>query len=336
MKYVELPGHASPIKELGSRGFKVVGETLIKRGVNYHLPRSVKRAIAAFNNYGWTTTFKFVLKEDESLNITSTKEKGVGKGFPIYSTLICDSKTKAAKYVLTDNAVSFYHNGVAHQSSRANPMFDSIIKALNANDMEKAIGLVNIAHAIEKASDGLIVNDGGTLKHDGIDLNDTVTNWLTANMGRKDGSVQAVINFLAKCKDNPEKGSIDMLWRFIKKNGLVLFHDGDFLGYRYVNDELKDCHTGTFDNTPGKVCKMKREDVTYDPASPCSVGLHVGTWQHVSGSSNIVEVRVNPKDVVSVPNGEVWKMRVCKFTSWKLLRHKGVEKGKRTEHFVTL
>lgn len=240
-------------------------------------------------------------------------------------------------FIITDSAVSFVVDGKSYQASKANPLFGDIVSKLKAGiEPTSLIPLMNIANEIDRISNGMIQNQGGVLVYQDEELNDTVSNWLVKNLDRKDAAVNAVINFLARVNLNPSPGSVDMLWRFIRKNGLVLMPNGYFIGYRYVNDELRDCHTNTFDNSPGRVCEMPREDVTYDPNQYCSPGLHVGAWEHVSGKRNVIEVIVDPARVVSVPNGEDWKMRVCRFESWKLLRHKDVDMAERSPDFVDL
>lgn len=50
-----------------------------------------------------------------------------------------------------------------------------------------------------------------------------------------------------------------------------------------------------------------------NPSQDC-VGLHVGTWQYASTfSERTLEVEVHPRDVVSVPNYDKNKMRVCRY-----------------------
>ncbi len=373
VKKIVLPGNATGRVELGRRGFRVNGDVLEKRGKKYHMPRALKKYIRDGSSDGITfieqevkplievnikplntaVLAKKITKETDKLVDKAIKEFFVPETRNDSVQISTDGKWKVyaprstsgravaptsnrRSYILDDNTISFFHKGQVHQATSSNPTFNDIVTLVKSGDIEKAVELVNVAKAINVASDGQIVNNGGVLNHDGVDLNDTVIDWLTSNMSRKDGSVQAVVNFLKKCNTNPSPGSIDMLWRFIKTNGLVLFHDGDFLGYRYVSDDLKDCHSNTYDNTPGQVCSMPREDVTYDPNRHCAPGLHVGAWSHVEGKRNVIEVKVNPTDVVSVPTGEDWKMRVCCFTSYRLLRQYGSEVSSRTEHFVKL
>ena len=84
-----------------------------------------------------------------------------------------------------------------------------------------------------------------------------------------------------------------------------------------VNTTVKyvDCHSGTFDNTPGLVVRMEREKVDHDPSQACSHGLHVGSYEYASNFGEVcLKVIVNPADVVSVPSDcSYQKIRVCQY-----------------------
>jgi hypothetical protein len=60
---------------------------------------------------------------------------------------------------------------------------------------------------------------------------------------------------------------------------------------------------------------MARDLVDDNPNNTCSAGLHVACFDYAKGfGSRLVEVKVNPRDVVCVPtdyNGT--KMRTCRF-----------------------
>ncbi len=240
------------------------------------------------------------------------------------------------QYLLTDKAVSFYHKGQTHQTGSANPMFDTIVSMLRKGEVETAVELTNVAKAIDKASGGVITADGGILKHKGEELNETVNQWILRHMGKGHEAFNAVVNFLGRCKNNINQGSIQQLWQFIRANEFIIMPTGEFLAYKYVTDDLKDCHTNTFDNGIGQTVSMPRNDVTYDPQRTCAAGLHLARFEYVSGQSTIVEAVCCPSNVVSVPtdyNGA--KLRCCAYTVHRLIRHKGQDVNERTtqEHF---
>jgi hypothetical protein len=69
-----------------------------------------------------------------------------------------------------------------------------------------------------------------------------------------------------------------------------------------VNGEVV---TGTIPYRIGSVVEMPRDQVAFDPHTHCSTGLHVATRSFAEryGSSGVVlEVHVEARDVVSVPN----------------------------------
>lgn len=133
---------------------------------------------------------------------------------------------------------------------------------------------------------------------------------------KEDGMpVTALVNFWENLKQNPSMNSREQLYKFLEQNGHPLTEDGHFIAYRGVRTDFKDRHSGTFDNSPGSVCEVPRENVDDNPNRTCSAGLHVAAFEYANGFAPItVEVKVNPRDVVAVPtdyNGQ--KMRVCRF-----------------------
>ena len=124
-----------------------------------------------------------------------------------------------------------------------------------------------------------------------------------------------LLAFWENLKKNPSFNSRQALFKFLEHNGHPLTTDGCFIAYRGVTDDFKDVHTKTFDNKVGSVCEMPRSAVDDNPNNTCSHGLHVACFDYAKGfGSKLIEVKVNPADVVTVPtdyNGT--KMRVCRF-----------------------
>ena len=130
--------------------------------------------------------------------------------------------------------------------------------------------------------------------------------------------IKSLLNFWLNLKENPSMNSVMQLYKFLEHNGHPITADGCFIAYRSVRDDWKDHHTGTMDNSVGKVLEMPRNKVNDKPEETCSHGLHVASWSYAlgfgGGARRMIEVKVNPKDVVCVPNDyNNTKMRVCKF-----------------------
>lgn len=69
----------------------------------------------------------------------------------------------------------------------------------------------------------------------------------------------------------------------------------------------------------GSVVEMPRDRVDDRGHVECSVGLHVGTYGYASqfyagDTSQLLLVKVDPKDVVSVPDYDFTKLRACRYT----------------------
>lgn len=130
-----------------------------------------------------------------------------------------------------------------------------------------------------------------------------------------------LVNFWRNIQQNPSNESKSHLFTFLEANKMPITHDGCFIAYKKVvrdaQGNLVDAYSKTFCNNVGSVVTMDREKVDPNRDQTCSVGLHVAAFNYAALSysgSDLLEVKVNPKDVVAVPsdyNNE--KMRVCKY-----------------------
>lgn len=123
--------------------------------------------------------------------------------------------------------------------------------------------------------------------------------------------------FWEKLQENPSHRSVSQLWDFLKHEGIPLTPAGTFLAYKSVRQDYKDHHSGQFDNSPGRIISMPRNQISDDPNLPCHEGLHVGALAYVESfhhEGRIVVVEVEPKNVVCVPyDSSQHKMRVCEY-----------------------
>lgn len=131
----------------------------------------------------------------------------------------------------------------------------------------------------------------------------------------KGASWEYLKKFWQRCLANPRPGSVHQLFEFVSKHLLTITDEGMFVAYKGVGDDYYDKHSHTYDNHPGNTVEMPREQVTYDPNTTCSCGLHVANYNYAQGwGDRVVVVLVDPADVVSVPvdsNSE--KIRVCRY-----------------------
>lgn len=118
------------------------------------------------------------------------------------------------------------------------------------------------------------------------------------------------------------------------ENGFTLTEDGDLIAYKGVHKDEKgtfwsswsgtayvdgEKHQGQIPNPIGSVIEMPRSEVSDDPSSPCSVGLHVGSYRFAnSWGEHTLMVQFSPAAIVSVPSDSAHqKIRVHRY---KVLR----------------
>jgi hypothetical protein len=135
--------------------------------------------------------------------------------------------------------------------------------------------------------------------------------------------------FWENLEQNPSANSINELVDFLSNKELPITEDGYFLAYKGLNPNFYSVHgnkdtkvlTGTVNssgqiyNGVGEYISVARNQVDDDRNVHCSFGLHAGQLEYVRGfGSKVVIVKINPKDVVSVPtDASFMKCRVCAY-----------------------
>lgn len=126
----------------------------------------------------------------------------------------------------------------------------------------------------------------------------------------------ALFRFHERLARNPSWRSVQQLFKFLDHASIPFTKDGCFLAYKSVRSDYKDVHSGTWDNSPGAVNEMPRNQISDDPNHACHEGFHVGALRYASnfnGSKKVI-CKVDPEHVVCVPyDSSQEKMRVCKY-----------------------
>lgn len=227
------------------------------------------------------------------------------------------------------------------------PNFKAMVGAVATGDLAELPALFDVAETIalkfQRLSERVTVDNGQVL-FDGTAVDSTLTQHIldVLSEGASDASWSALVNFFEKVQTNPNEESRDQLYNWIKaQDGLTITEAGDMVGYKYVapdsefgfrssssgkepvrvtwtpdgGEERSEVFVGRIPNPIGGLIEMPRHYVDANPNRTCSVGLHIGAWNYVKGSDSILEVHVNPRDVVAVPtdyHGE--KVRACRYT----------------------
>lgn len=132
--------------------------------------------------------------------------------------------------------------------------------------------------------------------------------------------VEPLIKFFLNLQKNPSNRAVNELFDFLEAANMIsVTPDGCFLAYKKIRDDYTDIYTGKFDNSPGCICEMDRNDVNDDKTQTCSNGLHFCSYSYLdcfgTGPGNrVVVVKINPADVVSIPaDYENAKGRCCRY-----------------------
>jgi hypothetical protein len=161
------------------------------------------------------------------------------------------------------------------------------------------------------------VSETGEVTFDGRPIHNTLTQRIFEFMSQG-LPWKPLARFLENLMANPSRRAVQELYGFLENRGIAITPDGQFLAYKGVRHDFKDVWSGKFDNSVGQIHEVPRNEVDDNPNNTCSYGFHVGSHEYATGwaggEGNVMLVKVNPADAVSVPNERTAeKLRVCKY-----------------------
>ena len=222
--------------------------------------------------------------------------------------------------IVTKQSVVVIYNSKHNTIKSDHPNYDKLISAFREGNWDDVPGLVSPEAAVSDLSDGrLSVEDGQVYLLDGDGGEFSVSQSLNDNIMlhiEQGLDMKPLVQFGLNLQKNSSSRSISQLFEWIQNTNMTITDDGCFIAYKGIKKDFKDSNSGDFDNSPGQVVSMPRNQVDDDPTRTCSHGLHVASFKYASTFSDItVSVKVNPADVVAVPTDyDASKMRVCKYT----------------------
>lgn len=249
--------------------------------------------------------------------------------------------TDEGQQFITAFAAGRLHGPIADDHPNFHTIRDAMIEHLEGYTLrfsnQELADLFDVTAAVARHFDAL--SDRIKVAHGQIYLDgDVIENALTKQIMRfMDEGVEdwkPLIAFFEKVLSNPNEHSREQLYNWLDKHDFTIAQDGDIVGYKGVASDGKGGyqsistgseqvlvdgvpHTGKIPNPLGAEIEMPRSLVQHDPAVGCHIGLHVGTFGYAStwtSVHSVLEVRVNPRDVVSVPTECNWqKVRVCRY-----------------------
>jgi hypothetical protein len=222
-------------------------------------------------------------------------------------------------FMWVDGNLTLILNNKAFQVLPDHLNYKLILDALPTATNDELVELVDFEKAVSSFSQGRVEVKNGKVMFDGEEVHGSISKRILEFMSNG-LPFQPLVNFLNNLMENPSMQSQKELYDFLEHELLPITEDGCFLAYKAVRNDFMDKYAGKFDNSIGKVCEMTRSKVDDDRSRGCSYGLHAGalnyvaTYGNVDAGDKIVIVKINPKDVVSVPsdcNHE--KLRTCRY-----------------------
>jgi len=231
---------------------------------------------------------------------------------------------KHIPYQITDNTLTVVLGVNPHIIHSDSEIFSEAIATLTDETLthdetvEILERLLTPVNAIADVIDGdRVTIEGNRVLFDGEIMPSSLTRKLLT-VARNGLPLEPWKRFVVRVFANPSRGAQAELNEFLEAADLPITEDGCFLAYKRVREDYRDLHSGTFDNSVGKVCQMERQDVDSDRDRTCSAGLHFCSQDYLknfyAGGGRIVIVKVNPADVVSIPSDyNFTKGRTCRY-----------------------
>lgn len=218
-------------------------------------------------------------------------------------------------YLIQGSNIVVVIDNTPHTINKSHITYDKLKEAIKAADWEAVRELVNPKEVVLKYAEGFVKINGDQFTWMGKPMHNALSRKMIEML--KDGfPVTPLVRFMERLMDNPSKRAVDELYGFLEKGNLPITPDGYFLAYKKVRDDYTDCHTGTMDNSVGKIVSMPRNEVDDDKDRTCSAGLHFCSQEYLShfGGARTVILKINPKDVVSIPSDyNDSKGRACRY-----------------------
>lgn len=228
--------------------------------------------------------------------------------------------------MVSDTSITVAFDGKLETIKSGDHRFETVLRAIRKGDTNSLPELLDPNQMFKNIPNVELVD--GRIQIKGRTIPDGMTNRVL-RFKEKGLPFEPLLKFSEKLMDNPSYNSRNMLYDFLEHNGHPLTMDGNFIAYKAVRKDFKDIHSGTMSNAVGNYVSMPRADVDDNPNNTCSSGLHVAAYDYAKdfgdtdnpngGGGIILEVEINPADVVAVPrdyNGK--KMRVCAYTVRKV------------------
>lgn len=223
----------------------------------------------------------------------------------------------------TDNGFVTSIDGEPYEVPKSHDHYETLLEAVEEDDPDKFFDHYKTRNKIQADFEGTDLEiDDGQMYYKGRKIEHGLADKIIRLVNNPDeDDPSQLVHFLDRLMENPSASSVEELYRFLKHNSIPITDKGYILAWKAVRKDFKDVYSGEFDNSPGRVHEMPRNQVDDRREKACSEGFHVGAWDYAGpegtygpSDKRVVQVKVDPKDVVSVPKDhDDKKCRVCRY-----------------------
>lgn len=237
------------------------------------------------------------------------------------------------KYIANNTGIVFFFEGKPVKVEKGTHQYIKILAAFDLPASEQELAISKIL--FEKS--GTYEVDGFEITPDNVSYNGTrIPDVLAAKVRGliEEGlPVTLFAKFWENVQNNPSSSSVRELYDFLAYKELPITEDGCFLAYKRLDRDYwsisgnvktlvvkgKVDSSGRIFNGVGEEIEVMRRDVDDNRNNHCSFGLHVGSLDYARDFSRgkLVVVKVNPKDVVSVPSD--YNYQKCRVSAYKVI-----------------
>lgn len=237
------------------------------------------------------------------------------------------------KYIINATGIVFFHQNKPIKIDKSSVQYLRIIKAFDLPEDEQEAAIFEIldqsAGSFER--DGFKITPEEVI-YKGEELPEALANKVRA-IAEEGLPVSLFGNFWDNLQRNPSANSVRELYDFLSYKELPITEDGCFLAYKGLskngwsisgNKKTKVIKgkvdgSGKIYNGVGEEIEVRRWDVDDNREHHCSYGLHVGSLAYAEDFAQgmVVVVKINPKDVVSVPKD--YECQKCRVSSYKVI-----------------
>ena len=218
-------------------------------------------------------------------------------------------------YLIQGSNVVVVIDNKPHTINKTHITYQKVVDAIKAGDWEAVKDAIEPKKVVLNYGKGNVSIQGETLFWKGKELHSTLAVKMI-DMLKEGFPIEPMVYFMENLYQNPSHRAVNELYSFLEKGNLPITPDGHFLAYKKVRADYLDVYSGTMDNSIGQIVEMERFNVDDNKDNTCSTGLHFCSKDYLNnfGGERTVIVKINPRDVVSIPNDyNDSKGRACRY-----------------------